>query len=194
MSARRSAVVTQEGVRGTLHPNEEVAEGHVALRFGNQRVTVKSDLLELQEDGSFLLPFRLNDLTQEVVVPLAEERLEVKKLEHTRRVDVRKRVSEREETVEMPLTSTQVEVERIEIDKVVEGPVEIRTEGDTTIIPVLREQVVITKQLVLEAEIRVTKNQVTDTFKETLTLRREDVDVHYEGEADRVKGRGSSEK
>jgi uncharacterized protein (TIGR02271 family) len=89
---------------------------------------------------------------------LLAEQLEVgKRTVETARVRIGTRVVEREETVEMPLRHDELEVERVSVDRVVERPSEIRIEGDVTIVPVHEEVLVVTKQLVLKEELRITR-------------------------------------
>lgn len=182
-------VLADDGKQDSLHRDESL-EGQAVIKIGERRFIVPSSLLIAQPDGTYRLPYKVANLPSEEVIPLVEEQLEVTKLEHTNQVKIHKTVSEREETVRVPLEATEVEVNRVEIRQPVDTPPGIRTEGDTTIIPVLTEQVVVTKQLILEAEIHVTKKSVTDTFQKTLTLKQEEVKVeHSEGEAAYVNGK-----
>ena len=177
MAAELPIVITKDGEQGTLHPDESVAEGHVVVRLGETRFIVPTTSLEPQKDGSFLLALEGTNLPNPNVIPIVEERLDVSKRKYESSVTLKKVVTEHDETVQVPLASSQVEVNRVEIGRPVDGPIAIRTEGDTTIIPVLVEQVVVNKQLILEAEIHVTKKHVTEMYEKTLTLKSEEVGV-----------------
>ena len=172
----RPVVIDQDGARGTL-VEATSASGAALVRFDSSDYYVATDLLQRQGDD-YMLALRLRDLEPaREVVPLVKEELDIGKLTQERVVRIHKTVTERAEQVSVPLESTEVEVQRVDINRPVDGPVDIRTEGDTTIIPVLTEKVVVTKQLILEAEIHITKKRVTDTYENTVTLKEENVEV-----------------
>jgi stress response protein YsnF len=79
----------------------------------------------------------------------------------------------REHVVEVPLTREIIEVEHVPIGQVVEVAPAIRHAGDVTILPVMEEieVVVIQRRLVLKEEIHVRRRQVTETHRETISLR-----------------------
>ena len=76
-------------------------------------------------------------------------------------------------------------MEHLPVNTVVEGdPPRIHEEDGVLVIPVLEEVVVLEKRLMLREVVRVTKRQVATSTSETVTLRREVVDVErVEGEA-----------
>ncbi|WP_158804350.1 DUF2382 domain-containing protein [Acidisoma sp. L85] len=94
----------------------------------------------------------------------------------------------RERVVEVPLTREVIEVERVAVGQVVELAPPIRYEGDVTILPVLEEVevVVIERRLVLKEEIHVRRRRVTETHRETISLRDQTAVVtrFFAGEAD----------
>ena len=75
--------------------------------------------------------------------------------------------------VDVPLTRDVIEVERVPIGQVVEVAPAIRYEGDVTILPVLEEVevVVIERRLMLKEEIHVRRRRLTETHRETISLR-----------------------
>jgi stress response protein YsnF len=79
----------------------------------------------------------------------------------------------REHVVEVPVAHEIIEVEHVPIGKVVEVAPAIRHEGDVTILPVMEEVevVVIHRRLILKEEIHVRRRQVTETHRETISLR-----------------------
>ena len=79
----------------------------------------------------------------------------------------------RDHVVDVPLTREVIEVERVPIGQVVEVAPAIRYEGDVTILPVLEEVevVVIERRLMLKEEIHVRRRRLTETHRETISLR-----------------------
>ncbi|WP_437954670.1 DUF2382 domain-containing protein [Sorangium sp. So ce119] len=119
------------------------------------------------------------ELTDELVVPVVAQELEVKKRTvESGRVRITKEVRERVEEVEEPLARERVFVERVAIDRVVTEPPATRQEGDTLIVPVVEEVLVVEKRLVLKEELRITRvRSVEMSPPEHVTLRSEDVRV-----------------
>lgn len=75
------------------------------------------------------------------------------------------------------LTSNSITVERRAVNKYLDEAVTIRQEGNTTIIPVMEEIVIVSKQLVLKEEIRITNHRQQSLHHETIPLRAEEVQV-----------------
>ena len=90
---------------------------------------------------------------------------------------ISKRISEHEELIDEPLFREEVTVERVPVNQYVDQPPQVRHEGGVMIIPVVREQLVMQKRLVLVEELRVRKQIVETHQPQSVTLRREDVDV-----------------
>lgn len=120
-----------------------------------------------------------NDESSAAVIPVIEEELRIhKQIVETGKVNIKKYVSSRDELVDIPLIRENIEVRRIPINQLVEtAPPPIRYEGSTMIISVLREEVVVTKQLMLVEELHVTKQQVETHNPQTVTLLKEEVEV-----------------
>lgn len=125
------------------------------------------------------VPLMADDsLLETVVIPVIVEELHVdKQLIETGRVRLVKTVHQDEQTVNIPLMREEVTVERVALNQYVDQPPSTRQEGDTTIYPVLQEVVVTEKRLLLVEEIRVTKRQVETHETQSVTLRREEVNV-----------------
>ena len=118
-----------------------------------------------------------------VVIPVAEEQLEIGKREiEAGRLRLQKRVSEHEQTVDEPLFADEISLERVTINRFIDEPTEARIEGDTTVIPLFEERLVVQKRLVLREEIRITKRRIERCAPQIVALRREEVTV------DRVRG------
>lgn len=112
------------------------------------------------------------EMLDEVVLPVIEERLVVsKKSVVTGRVRVRTAVTEVPTAVRMALTNRRVDIERVAIGEEILAVPPIREEGDTTIIPVVREEVVVTKRLILVEEIRMRQVTTVKDHVETVVLK-----------------------
>ena len=172
--------------------SQDGSQWHIRLESG-QAVSLPEDALVKQNGGDYYLLLKLSELEasagesegadvspgrDEVVIPVAEERINVQKRQvEGDTVRVSKQVHEREEVVDEPLRGEEVTVERVKLNRIVEEAEGVRTEGDTTIIPLYEEVLVIEKRLVLTEELRVTKRQTERREPQTVTLRREEATV-----------------
>jgi len=122
---------------------------------------------------------------EKLVIPIIEEQAFVdKRVVETGKVRISKRVSEHEEFIDEPLFREEVTVERVPVNQYVDQPPQVRHEGDVMIIPVVQEQLVMQKRLVLVEELRVRKQVVETHQPQSVTLRREDVDVRRVAETE----------
>lgn len=118
------------------------------------------------------------DESTTVVIPVAEEHLDVGKREvETGRLRIQKRVSVHEQTIDEPLFADEITIERVAINRVIDAPTSARVEGETTVIPLFEEQIVLQKRLVLREEVRVTKRRIERRAPQTVAVRREEVIV-----------------
>lgn len=107
-----------------------------------------------------------------------DERLRVDRLEReTGRVQVHVRTETRQEPVEASTWRDTVEVERIPVGQVVDTVAAPRTEGDATVIPVYEEVLVVEKRLLLREEVWLRTRREATPVAQTVTLRRQTVDV-----------------
>lgn len=114
-----------------------------------------------------------------LVVPVIEEVAHVgKELVETGRVVIRKHVHVDTQTIDVSLREEQVQVQRVAVNRYVDEAPAVRYEGEVMILPVLREEVVITKRLLLVEELRVHTQTLLTPAPQTVELRREE--VHYE--------------
>jgi uncharacterized protein (TIGR02271 family) len=112
------------------------------------------------------------------IIELAEEQLRVSKREVERgRVVIRTRVEERDEIAEAALRQEDVTVERVPIGRMIEAAPPMREEDGVLIVPVLEERLVVTTELVLKEEIRITKKSRTEIVREPVRLRSERVEI-----------------
>lgn len=116
---------------------------------------------------------------ESVSLPVIEEQLKVdKEIVETGKVHISKKVHEEEEMIDLPGSREELDIERVAINQYVEeAPPAIRHEGDKMIIPVLREVAVVEKRLVLVEELHVTKRQVKTEDRQSVSLRKEEINV-----------------
>jgi len=131
-----------------------------------QAAAVPSEMVTARQEGS------------ELHLPIVEERL----VPATRPVDLgelrlHKRGGEAQEHVRQPVTRDDVEVYRVSVNRPIEAPVAQRVENDWLIIPIMKEVLVVRKQLVLEAEVRIRRRKVTEEQEVAATVRRERIEI-----------------
>jgi uncharacterized protein (TIGR02271 family) len=120
----------------------------------------------------------LNLPNHELQLAILQEELEVEKqTKVTGVVRLGKTVRTTEAVVEEELLKESISVEHVPVNRYVDEAVSSRQEGDTTIIPVMEEIVIVTKQLVLKEEIRITRHREKSHYHETVPLRAEEVEV-----------------
>ncbi len=79
--------------------------------------------------------------------------------------------------VDQELISESVSITRVPINRILAEPAVTRQEGDTTVIPVMEETVVVTRQLVLKEEIRITRQQQSSRYQESVPVRAEEIHI-----------------
>ncbi len=113
-----------------------------------------------------------------IVIPIVEEQIEIGTRQvETGRVRITKTVRSHEETIDEPILQEQVNVERVAIGRPVSETPGVRYEGDTMIVPVMEEIVVVSTQLILKEELRITKTQTEIRDPQVVTLRSEEIAV-----------------
>lgn len=111
-----------------------------------------------------------------LVVPVVAETLRVDtQTIETSRVVLHKTVHVETQTVDVPLRQEQVQVQRVAVGRYVDEAPAVRYEGDTMIVPVVREEVVITKRLLLVEELHVHKQVLFTHDPQQVELRHEQV-------------------
>ncbi|RZL16707.1 MAG: DUF2382 domain-containing protein [Hymenobacter sp.] len=116
------------------------------------------------------------EVTPPLVIPVVAEFLHVdKQMVETGRVVLHKTVHVESQTVDVPLLEEQVQVQRVAVNRYVDEAPPVRHEGDTMIISLVREEVVITKRLLLVEELHVHKQVLTTHTPQAVELRREEV-------------------
>ncbi len=108
----------------------------------------------------------------ELVLPVAEEVLAIGKREvETGRVRVTTRNEEHAVVVRESLVHGTVEIERTPVGEEILTVPAVRDEGDTIVVPVVREELVVTKRLILVEEVRLRRVATTEDFSQTVVLR-----------------------
>ena len=126
-----------------------------------------------------LTPDLQSDADATLRIPVVVETLHVEKeVVETGRVVLHKTVHVETQTADVPLREEQVQVQRLAVGRYVDEAPAVRYEGDTMIVPIVREEMVITKRLVLVEELHVRTQVLTTHAPQAVELRREE--VHYE--------------
>ncbi len=113
-----------------------------------------------------------------VLIPIVEERLEVgKRTVVSGKVLLEKHVHAYDERLDVPLAVRTFDVERVVLNQPVDKSPEVRVDGETTIYPIVEEQLVLTTQLILKEELRVTQRDTERRDTRTVTLKRESITV-----------------
>ncbi len=108
----------------------------------------------------------------EIVLPIVEERLAVgRRIVETGRVRVTAVTDEQPEVVRETLAHTGVEIERTAIGEEVLAVPPVRDEGDSIVIPVVREELVVTKRLILVEEVRLRRTATREDVSREVMLR-----------------------
>ena len=185
MSSVQAVVIDQDGERGVIaahNPQDET----VQVEHDGQTFIVPADLLTALGQSYYSLPTSFKLLARHetvegqeaLVVPVVEESLALSKRTLDRgAVRVHMTVGEREVVIDEPLAEDRVTVERVAINQPIDKPVRSRVEGDTTIIPVMKEVILVRKQLMLVEEVRLTKTRVEVRQPQTVVLRTEEARI-----------------
>lgn len=185
MTSAQAVVIDQDGERGVMaafDPQEPMVE----VEHDGQTLLVPTELLTALGQSYFSLPTSFKTLARQetvedqeaLIIPVVAESLALRKRTLDRgAVRVHMTVGEREVVVDEPTAEDRVTVERVAINQPIDKPVRPRVEGDTTIIPVMKEVLLVRKQLILVEEVRLTKTRVEVRQPQTVTLRAEEAQV-----------------
>ncbi|GGB89149.1 YsnF/AvaK domain-containing protein [Dyadobacter sediminis] len=129
-----------------------------------------------------------SDITEQesMVIPVIEELLQIdKKVIETGRVQIEKKVTEKDVMLELPLIQERINIEKKEVNQFVEmAPPPVRYEGDTMILSVVREEAVIVKKLFLVEELHVTRYKTETQMISKETLRKEELIINRSDSAE----------
>lgn len=121
---------------------------------------------------------------------LREEELQARKTAvETGQVTLGKEVVEERKTVDVPVKREEVYVERRAVDRPAGRPIEAGSQ-QTIEVPVREEQVELEKQPLVYEEVGVGKQQVVENQQLTETVRREELRMDKQGDAD-ISGAGA---
>lgn len=115
----------------------------------------------------------------EIRIPLAAERLRIdKRVVDLGELRIHKRVETVEEVQRVSVTHDELTIEHVPMnDQPLDAPLEPRIDNGQLIIPVMKEVLVISRQLVLVEEVRVGKRYVSEEHEVREPLRQERVEV-----------------
>jgi uncharacterized protein (TIGR02271 family) len=177
--------IDREGRRGLIRAFDPQQKQYV-VDYEDQTLLIPADLLVALGKTYYKLPLGFDevlrdeepDVAESIVIPILEEELHVgKRVIEKSKVRVHKSVHEREVVVDEPLIEDLVEVERVPINRLISKPIGSRVEGEITIVPVLKEVLVVQKQLMLVEEIRLSRRQVEVRRPQPVILRTEEVRI-----------------
>ena len=181
MIAHEQSSATILEVIGTFDPSSLATELHLP---DGRIVQIPTSLLA---EASYSSPIATpssplsSTRTETALIPLIEEQLVVgKQIVETAKVRLHKTVQLYEEALNEPLAIRTFDIERIVLNRPVDVVPTVRHEGETTIYPLIEEQLVLTKQLILREEVRVTRRDTERVDTQVVTLRREHLTVERE--------------
>ena len=162
----------------------DLARPYTELRMSNgQFVRLPTEILLRDEGAQTRFSNQPADLVLEkgdasLVVPIVEEQLTVgKRTVATGTVRLEKTVQEYQQALDEPLAVRTFDIERVVLNRAIDIIPEIRQEGDTTIYPLIEERLILTKELILKEELRITKRDSERRDTQVVTLRREHMTV-----------------
>ena len=118
---------------------------------------------------------------ESITIPVVEEYIHYEtQSRETGKVRISKQVNEEVVEVDETVTYEEATIEHVPINRYVDTLPPVRYEGEVTIIPVLKE--VIVKRTFLVEEIHVRKTKRTEHDRQSVTLRKEEVQIHRDQE------------
>jgi uncharacterized protein (TIGR02271 family) len=161
-------------------------ESEAEIEVGNMRLLLPRSMIEVDAED-FKVPMAFADLeeadlSESLVLPVTEEEVDITKrsVDTGRGIDVKPKVTTREELVEVPVTSDELVIERISIGTLLDHDQEygIREDNGAIVIPVIEEVIVVEKRRRLVEEVRVVRRSVHRLHQETVTLKKHDVEIN----------------
>ena len=188
MATRMELVVHDAaGVSGTIREfTSDAMTTHALVELADgSHVEVPSEALHRVADGGFTIDTLWRSFPMRhrawASVPVVQESVSVSvKAVAREQVRVRRRVVEETRLVETPVERQRLEIERVAIGCYVTEAPAARQDGEVLIVPVVDEVVFVEKRLLLREEIRIrtVREQVID--RQTVVLRRHEVDIARE--------------
>jgi uncharacterized protein (TIGR02271 family) len=123
--------------------------------------------------------------TERDTLRLREEELQARKTSvETGRVQLGKEVIEEQRTIEVPVAREEVTIDRHPVDRRPSDKPIDATEKETVRVPVREEQVEVDKKAVVYEEVGIGKRVTQETEQVSDTVRREELRVDKEGDAE----------
>ena len=184
-SKRRARIVDVDGVLGRLRGVEVDEASHptavVELTDG-ARVRVPFELLHHDAEDAYSLAARWSDFAivsdTSASIPLLEQRVTIDvRPAPEKTLRARRRVVSESRVVEVPVWTERIEVEHVPVGEIVAEAPSTRYEGDVLVIPCVEEIPVVEIRLRVREELRVRVVRERSIHRETVTLRRHDIDI-----------------
>ncbi|RXK17239.1 DUF2382 domain-containing protein [Macrococcus sp. DPC7161] len=154
----------------TIHENNE---GDVNMSRDRDFLNRNENKYELDEDIR-----NRNDLTEEEKIKLHEERLLVNKDRvQTGEVKVEKDVVTERQEFDVPVEREEIVIERRPVNERTDGKFDELGEDEVIRVPVHEERINVSKENVVNEEIVIKKERVTDVEHVSEDVRREEVDI-----------------
>ncbi len=177
MNTENSSSINVVSVVGNLDLNTPETE----LCFADGRIVRLPTVLLQQQQTLANVRASGPTVDETLLIPLVEEQMQVvKHTVETGKVYLHKSSEAFELALNEPLTVNTWKVERVPRNEVITELPGPRQEGSTTIYPLIEERLILTKELVLIEEIRVSHELSERRDGQTVTLRREALRVERE--------------
>ena len=191
----------KHGLRGHAYPTSRDSTEYTFVRLDNgAEYHVPSELFRVVREGGYELDLNADELqtfeaarrvstpsadgresvsfSETQTVPLVAEEVTLSKNTRQSTIRIQKSVSTREVTIDDPLMREEFEITRVPVNTVIAEAVPPRQDGDTLIVPIFEEVLVTEKRLLLREEVHIVRRRVEVRAPQTVTLRKESVDVH----------------
>ncbi|WP_214213071.1 DUF2382 domain-containing protein [Rosenbergiella australiborealis] len=110
--------------------------------------------------------------SEEQIVPLAKESIEVTKQQYVKsQFHVERKTESKQVPINESLMSQYAEIKRVPIGEYINSPPEVREENGVKIIPIFEEHIEIIKKIYLKEEIRIESHHVINEFTSEETVR-----------------------
>lgn len=182
---RRARIVDKDGVLGRLRGIAVDDDNHpiaVVQLSGGIRVRVPFELLHHDDEDAYSLAGRWSDFAlvsdEGATIPVIEQRVTVDvRPAPEKTLRARRKIVTESRVVEVPVWQERIEVERVPVDQVVTEAPSAHYEGDVLVIPCVEEIPVVEIRLRVREELRVRVVRERHVHRETVTLRRHDIEI-----------------
>ncbi len=149
------------------------------------RTTQQAQVVETAQTAQVTQPVPIVlENEEELVVPLAEEYLDVdKQWVKSGEVIVHKSLHTETQTLPIEIGYEEVQIDRVPVNRPLkEGEsVEPKWEGDVMVLPVIEEEIVVTKRQVVREELRIYRRRMVRQESVSGTVRKEQIDIETTG-------------